>query len=100
MDEQVVFKQLDRQEEAVWSLFLACGYLKTLKCRLDENSGKYCYELTLTNKEVQMMFTGMIRGWFSESRREYSAFTTAMLTGNLELMNEYMNKIAMNSFSF
>ncbi len=100
MDEQVVFKQLDRQEEAVWSLFLACGYLKTLKCRLDENSGKYCYELTLTNKEVQMMFIGMIRGWFSESRREYSAFTAAMLTGNLELMNEYMNKIAMNSFSF
>ena len=100
MDEQVVFKQLERQEEAVWSLFLACGYLKVLQCRPNEKSGKYCYELTLTNKEVRLMFIDMIRGWFSESQREYSAFTTAMLTGNLELMNEYMNMIAMNSFSF
>lgn len=100
MDEQVVFNQLERQEEAVWSLFLACGYLKAVSCTLDEKSGQYCYTLSLTNKEVKMMFVSMIQNWFSESRREYSAFTMAMLDGNLELMNEYISRIAMNSFSF
>ena len=31
MDEQIVYNQLDDNEEAIWSLLLASGYLKVVK---------------------------------------------------------------------
>ncbi len=55
LDEQIIFDQLDRGESAVWSLFLASGYLKVNRLTLDESSGKREYSLSLTNKEVFLM---------------------------------------------
>ena len=67
MDEQVIFEQLGRRESAIWSLLLASGYLKVDDYQMDRKSGKITYELMLTNREVRLMFEGMIEDWFSES---------------------------------
>ncbi|MCI8584821.1 MAG: AAA family ATPase [Lachnospiraceae bacterium] len=67
MDEQVIFEQLGRRESAIWSLMLASGYLKVDDYQMDRKSGKITYELMLTNREVRLMFEGMIEDWFSES---------------------------------
>lgn len=54
IDEQVVYNQLDDNEEAVWSLLLASGYLKVLDYdRLGdlELGEEACYKLAVTNRE-------------------------------------------------
>lgn len=100
LDEQIVFSQLPRRKNAVWSLLLASGYLKVDEYRQEEQSGKEYYELSLTNKEVRIMFDDMVADWFAESEREYNGFIRALLSGDLKAMNIYMNQVAMTTFSY
>ena len=103
IDEQIVYNQLDGSEKAVWSLLLASGYLKVLsydRMELLERGQKQMYELALTNYEVECMFEGMIRGWFTDAEEEYNEFIKAMLQNNLKAMNAYMNRVALSTFSY
>ena len=100
LDEQIVFNQLDADENAVWSLLLATGYLKVERLERRGRLLKKFYGLRLTNMEVESMFEKMIRGWFAGgTRQEYNGFIQALLTDDVEAMNEFMNKIALKSFS-
>ncbi len=97
IDEQIIYSQLSARQSAIWSLLLAAGYLKVTETEFKGNH--WYYTLTLTNLEVYTMFEGMIRDWFSEYSDNYNDFVKALLNGNLEAMNVYMNRIALSSFS-
>lgn len=99
IDEQIVFSQLPNNENAIWSLLLASGYLKAVNCVLDAD-GEAEYELTLTNHEVRQTFKKMINGWFAQCTSAYNDFVKALLSGDRQSMNHYMNKIALATFSF
>ena len=103
VDEQIVYDQLDNNENAIWSFLVASGYLKVLdyeKYEDDDTITEPKYELTLTNYEVKLMFQNMIRGWFSRNAADYNDFVKALLLGDLDAMNEYMNRVACEMFSF
>ncbi len=100
IDEQIIFSQLDQNDNAVWSLFLASGYLRADSYQLNEELGKEEYKLALTNKEVYIMFGKIIRDWFGQSMREYNGFVKALLQGNKKEMNVYMNRVALTTFSY
>ena len=103
IDEQIVYNQLDHDETAIWSLLLASGYLKALSYENygDIPEGKQPeYELALTNMEVKMIFFNMVRGWFRDSRSDYNDFVQALLLDDVDAMNDYMNRVAMNTFSY
>ena len=100
IDEQIVFSQLNTRTSSVWSFLLASGYLKAVKYFFDPVRGKAEYELALTNKEVRYMFDYMIEGWFSDFSPAYNAFIKALLMGDVKAMNNYMNRVALETFSF
>lgn len=100
IDEQIVFSQLDSSISAVWSLLLASGYLKVEDIRTADHGGPKEYGLVLTNLEVRMMFEKMIDGWFSDSLTAYNDFIKAMLFDDREAMNDFMNDVAFQSFSY
>ncbi len=100
IDEEIVFDQLRRKHGAVWSLFLAGGYLRAENKVFDPETGNFVYELRLTNREVFVMFRNMIKDWFSGDDVPYNDFIKAMLQGDLKIMNRYMNKVALETFSF
>lgn len=100
IDEQIIFDQLDVDENAIWSLFLASGYLKAESYTLNEDTGADLYELALTNKEVQIMFRKMIKKWFSGSGMVYNGFIRALLQDDIKSMNAYMNRVALATFSY
>ena len=100
IDEQIIFSHLDEDENAVWSLFLASGYLKAERYRMDEEWGSMEYELSLTNKEVRIMFRNMIKGWFRRAKYAYNEFVKALLRGDKKSMNVYMNKVALETISY
>lgn len=58
------------------------------------------YELSLTNKEVRIMFRGMIKGWFRRAAFIYNEFVKALLRGDRKSMNVYMNKVAIETISY
>lgn len=103
IDEQIVYNQLDGSEKAVWSLLLASGYLKVLSYdRMErlQKGQKQMYELALTNYEVECMFEGMIRSWFTEAEEDYNEFIKAMLQNDIKAMNAYMNRVSLSTFSY
>ena len=99
IDEQIIFNQLDHNEYAIWSLLLASGYLKVEYYAIDGDTGREEYDLKLTNKEVRLMFENMIEGWFKHYEPAYNDFIKALLEGDTEAMNYYMNKVAFTTFS-
>ena len=100
VDEQIVYNQLDMDEQAIWSFLLASGYLKVISYEeySSENETPE-YELALTNLEVKIMFRNMIRRWFGVVRSDYNDFVQALLIGDVDAMNEYMNRVALATFS-
>lgn len=107
IDEKIVFDQLTGSADAVWSLLLATGYLKVLEVRTldtDEDEigeeGDIWYTLAITNFETKRMFRKMIKDWFGgNAEMSYSNFIKALLMNDVDMMNEFMNKIALHSFS-
>lgn len=99
IDEQIVYGELRTRRNSVWSLLLASGYLRVLGVEFADAEDCWYYDLTLTNREVRLMFANMIRGWFSEQDESYNDFIKALLADDLKAMNYYMNKVALATFS-
>ena len=107
IDEKIVFDQLNGSTDAVWSLLLATGYLKVLDVRtLDTDvegigeEGDVWYTLTITNLETKRMFRKMVKNWFGGSAEApYNNFIKALLLNDVDGMNEFINQVALYSFS-
>ena len=98
-DEQIVFNQLDQNENAIWSLLMAAGYLKPEQVEYRGELMKPWYHLKITNLETRSMFADMFAGWFQSSISSYNDFISALIQGNLKQMNIYMNEVALETFS-
>ena len=98
-DEQIVFSQLGKNKNAIWSLLMASGYLKPDKVEYKGELLEPWYHLSITNLETGSMFYSMFKGWFKASASNYNAFVGALLKGSLKEMNGYMNDVALSTFS-
>jgi hypothetical protein len=96
IDEQIVYSQLFQREDAIWSLFLASGYVKLKNPVI---YGKTGCDICITNREVKEMFKDMISDWFAEEKSNYNRFIKALLLGDLDAMNDYMNMVSETIFS-
>ena len=99
-DEQIVYNQLDHNENAIWSLLLASGYLKVKHVDYRGITREPWYTLDITNIETLSMFTTMFQDWFQNQDANYGYFMKALINGDLEAMNYYMNKVALATFSY
>ena len=86
--------------DAIWSLLLARGYLKVSKHGMNPATKREEYELELTNMEVRLMFEDMVKGWFSKHTIAYNQFIEALLLRNVKAMNNYMNRVVLQTFSY
>ena len=98
-DEQIVFNQLDTDESAIWSLLVASGYLKPDNVEYRGELLEPWYHLSITNLETRSMFSNMFKGWFRGSASNYNAFVSALVQGDVDAMNEYMNDVALTTIS-
>ena len=99
-DEQILYNQLDHNVNAIWSLLLASGYLKVKQVDYRGITREPWYTLDITNVETLSMFTTMFRDWFQNQDTNYGYFIKALIEGDLEAMNYYMNKVALATFSY
>lgn len=103
MEERFSYGDLDHNDNSIWSLLLASGYLKVV-CQPEDDPNSDddvpIYELAITNREVRRMFYGMIRGWFADTSGHYNDFVEALLRGDLEEMNAYMERVLQRTLSY
>jgi hypothetical protein len=98
MEERIVSGQLADNEEAIWSLFVATGYLKVLQVK-DSEDGQRIYELALTNLEIKLMFRKMILGWFDGRGCHFEDLVTTLLTDDIHWLNNFMQSLTRSLFS-
>lgn len=96
IDENLTYPELDHNSEAIWSFLVTTGYLRTDNVKI---YGEIEADLTITNHETMIMFQKMVKDWFGTVKDEYNAFCNALIQGDIEGMNEYMNYVAMEMIS-
>lgn len=83
VDENLVFGDISKNENALWSLLLFSGYLKALtSTRVD--TGMEC-TLLPPNFEVVALYRGIIKNWFFETTGQdaYQALLQTLVTGDV-----------------
>ena len=97
VDEQLVFGEMSKNKNAVWSLLLASGYLKIVA--VDGTGATEKYRLKLTNFEVLNCFQFMVGRWFENSGGNYSYFVKALLECNIDDMSDSLAEICESMIS-
>lgn len=102
IEEEVVFGRLHANPEAIWGLLVASGYLKVLDVAYDGDIwDDPTYTLACTNLETRAGFRKLMREWFGKSDEYgYNSFAKALVNGNLEEMNIYMNRVTEFTMSY
>ena len=98
INENVAFQYLDGSENSLWSLLLAVGYIKA------DHVKKYgeiteC-DVSVTNQEVMEMFRYEILAMFENGNEIYSSFIQALLSHNVEELEEILMDISYTSMSY
>ena len=84
VDENIIYSEITKSNNSIWSFMLMSGYLKPVKLDLKEE-GVYC-TLKAPNKEVYYFFRNMMRRWFDETIKGGSVMDMlhALLTGDIK----------------
>ena len=96
--EDLVFSGLETDEDAVWALLIASGYIKPGRGKAEVSSGRT--ELSLTNHESGHSLARMIRAWFNTRAGNFmTSFAEALLADDLTEMNASMQQVVLLSVS-
>ena len=98
INEGITFQYLEGDENSLWSLLLAVGYIKAENI-VRSVEGIEC-DVSVTNREVMAMFKTEILGMFHNGWSAYGRFAGALLAHKMELMNEYLQTITYTSISY
>jgi hypothetical protein len=84
IDENMVFGDLQNNNQAAWSLLVMSGYLKVVISTLAEGITK-C-ELAIPNFEVRILYRSIIENWLGNGHgmEWYQSFLSDLLNGNIE----------------
>ena len=96
LSEEISFRDLDTNPDALWSLLLASGYLKITE---QPPNGCFLYKVAITNKENRDTFSNMVQAWFS-GKSGYAGFLQALTADNVEYMNVYLQQLTQATLSY
>lgn len=99
LKEGLVFDELKYDVDAVWSLFLFCGYL-TLKNTPYFDKGFQC-ELVIPNIEVRYLFEDIIESWFVQSinKTNFHLLLQSLTQGDIKTFSEIFQELVRSSMS-
>ena len=100
IDSNIVFSEIEKSDENIYSLLFFSGYLKCLNKKLVNQ--KYQCNLAIPNNEVQYIFRNIISNWINESFRNdrLEVLLEALTNGNIELFEELFSEFVLETLSF
>jgi len=100
IEENVVFRDLDRRADAVWSLLLFSGYLKAADVRRGEETRAV---LSIPNREVQSVYRSTFTDWLQAGLGGSSrvrSLLEALLSGDVETFEELLEELLLTALSY
>ncbi|RQN01310.1 AAA family ATPase [Clostridium butyricum] len=100
VDDHIVMKDVDEDEENIWSFLTMSGYLKPIKQELIR--GKIKCDLKIPNEEVHIFYENLIEKWFKESltSQNYNTMLKALITKDIETFDEIFTEFIMRNMSY
>ena len=94
-----ILKDVEKNEDNVWGLFISTGYLKvTERISIEEN----IYKVKLPNLEIKSLFTQIVRSWFKNTSNgiELKNMLNDLITLNFESYSEKFEQYVLEMFSY
>ncbi|MGE5343052.1 MAG: AAA family ATPase [Candidatus Omnitrophota bacterium] len=95
IDENIILKEVAIWEDPLWSFLLMGGFLKQTAKRQDEFSGRMYYALSIPNKEVRAIYTGIIDRYFSTKieNKKLEIMLKALIDGDIKVFQRMLNEL-------
>jgi len=102
IEEDIVLKDVNIDEDLLWSFLLMGGYLKQTGKRQDAAAGKMIYTLSVPNLEVRTTYTRIIRRYFSTKieNEKLEVMLKALIEGDIKLFEKMLRKVVTAVFSY
>lgn len=101
IDSNIVLRDIDKNEDALWNFLLFAGYLKPVDLRLE--MGEYAASLAIPNSEVRIVYRSMFRNWLYQaapSRDYIDDLVKAIFAGDAATMQKLLGKILLTAMSY
>ena len=100
INDHIVMKEVEEDDENLWSFLTLSGYLKPVKTELIE--GELHCVLKIPNNEVLIFYKNMIKKWFSESLTTslYNDMLNALINGDIEVFEEIFTDFVIDNMSY
>ena len=101
LSDSVELRDLDKNEDALWSFLCYSGYLRAN--RVWHEQGRRWAALAIPNKEVRGVHQGLFRSWLQSGlsgKSELDAMLEALLSGADRGVEHYLSKLLLTNFSY
>ncbi len=101
IDEHIVFKDLEKNQGSIWSLFIMTGYLKAITVNRNAYGYEEC-ELAIPNKEIESLYIRIIQEWLSGSRGIvwYQDLWSALINAKIDLFESSLQDLLLEMASY
>jgi len=103
IDDNIVFADIDKDPDALWSFLLHCGYLRYDNIFLDPVNNAKKADLSIPNTEISTIFLqDIIPNWFTppEKTPELMAFINNLIIGDVEVFRQEFIRFCQGSLSY
>lgn len=96
--ESIVMRDLDTQDDLLWSLLLFSGYLK----HTGEVLPAQLYQLTVPNEEVRIIYKDFVRRWFARKLESHKVerLLRALTSGRIEEFERILADLVVKVVSY
>ncbi|MDQ1355062.1 MAG: hypothetical protein QG657_5371 [Acidobacteriota bacterium] len=101
IEENIVMRDIDSDENSLWSFLLMGGYLKQTEKRTDASDNTY-YKLAIPNLEVKTIYKRIILRYFNDKieNKKLEIMLKAIIEGDIEVFEEIFADYVAASMSF
>ena len=101
VDSNIVLRDIDKNDDALWNFLLFAGYLKPVEVRLVV--GRYCAKLAIPNQEVKLVYEDMFRIWLHKAAPEpayLEDLVKALFSGDTDTIRDIIEEMFLNVLSY
>jgi hypothetical protein len=101
IEENIVMKEIETDENSLWGFLLMGGYLKPTGKRMD-NSGSIYLELAIPNMEVKNIYKRIIQRYFTGKieNKQLEIMLKALIDGDIKLFEKFLRKVILAVSSY
>ncbi len=100
--ENIVYDDVEKIDDALWSFLLFSGYLKqTSQRKINQDLITVC-TLAVPNKEVMYLYTIFVKRWFAKKikHQDQDLMLKALVLGDIETFENIFQEIVLKIFSY